>query len=64
MKDICEKAKVPMVKAAVSWVLQQKCKPVVIVGCRTPEQVVDNYNVMKISDVSLFTVCLGCKCLS
>jgi len=53
MKDACEKASVPMVKAAVSWVLQQRSKPVVIVGCRTPEQVVDNYKVMKNTAVSL-----------
>ncbi|WAQ94670.1 YAJO-like protein [Mya arenaria] len=50
MKDLCAKTEVPMAKAAISWVLQQEVKPVVIVGCRTPEQVVDNYNVVKISD--------------
>ncbi|XP_045167959.2 1-deoxyxylulose-5-phosphate synthase YajO-like [Mercenaria mercenaria] len=50
MKGLCTKANVPMAKAALSWVMQQQNKPVVIVGCRTPEQVVENYNVVKISD--------------
>jgi len=56
MKKECDRAGVPMSKAAMSWLLQQPCKPVVIVGCRTPEQVVDNYNVTKISDVSKMVV--------
>ena len=51
MKKECATAGVPMSKAAMAWLLQQPCKPVVIVGCRTPEQVEDNYNVTKISDV-------------
>ncbi|XP_052246965.1 1-deoxyxylulose-5-phosphate synthase YajO-like [Dreissena polymorpha] len=50
MKDLCTKADVPMAKAALSWILQQEIRPVVIVGCSSPEQVVDNYNVMKITD--------------
>lgn len=50
MKDICGKAGVPMAKAAISWIMQKESKSVVIVGCRTPEQVVDNFNVVKISD--------------
>lgn len=50
MKDICAKAEVPMAKAALSWVLQQNDKSCVIVGCRTAEQVVDNSQIVKLSD--------------
>ena len=53
MKDICAKADVPMQKAALSWVLQQYDKSCVIVGCRTPEQVVDNSKIVKLSSVSI-----------
>ncbi|KAL4222399.1 hypothetical protein ACF0H5_018438 [Mactra antiquata] len=50
IKDVCAKYNTSMSKASLSWVMQQVNQPIVIVGCRTAEQVEDNYNVMKISD--------------
>ncbi|XP_011453472.3 1-deoxyxylulose-5-phosphate synthase YajO [Magallana gigas] len=46
MNDICKKANVPMAKAALSWVLNQPNVPVAIVGARTPEQMVENCEIV------------------
>ena len=60
MKDICAKADVPMSKASLSWVLQQFDKSCVIVGCRTPEQVVENSKIVKLSSVSIGVLYYSC----
>ena len=52
IKDICSKANISMPKAALSWVLQQNENSCAIVGCQTPEQVVDNSSIVKLSPVS------------
>ncbi|XP_062567928.1 NADH-specific methylglyoxal reductase-like [Saccostrea cucullata] len=46
MSDICKKANVPMSKAALSWLLNQPNVPVAIVGARTPEQMVENCEII------------------
>ena len=51
MNDICKKANVPMAKAALSWVLNQPNVPVAIVGARTPEQMVENCEVVDLPQV-------------
>ena len=61
MKDICAKADVPMSKASLSWVLQQFDKSCVIVGCRTPEQVVENSKIVKLSSVSIGVLYYSCN---
>ncbi|XP_046564804.1 aldo-keto reductase IolS-like [Haliotis rubra] len=50
IRGICDKAGVPMAKAALSWLLQQDNVPVAIVGASTPQQVVENSNIVKLSD--------------
>lgn len=51
MNDICKKANVPMAKAALSWVLNQPNVPVAIVGARTPEQMVENCEIVDLPQV-------------
>lgn len=51
MNDICKKAHVPMAKAALSWVLNQPNVPVAIVGARTPEQMVENCEIVDLPQV-------------
>ncbi|KAL3832428.1 hypothetical protein ACJMK2_024071 [Sinanodonta woodiana] len=50
MRDVCAKADVPMSKAAISWIMQKEPTSVAIVGCRTPEQVVENSKIIRIPD--------------
>jgi len=50
MSEICQKAGVPMSKASLAWILQQEGTQVVIVGASTPQQMVDNSEVIKLSN--------------
>ncbi|XP_064614986.1 1-deoxyxylulose-5-phosphate synthase YajO-like [Liolophura sinensis] len=46
IRKVCDRESIPMARAALSWVIQQPSVPVVIVGARTPEQVVENSKVV------------------
>lgn len=46
LQAICKNANVSMAQASLAWVLQQDNCPVVIVGARTPEQMVENSKVI------------------
>ncbi|XP_005097453.1 1-deoxyxylulose-5-phosphate synthase YajO [Aplysia californica] len=50
MAEICQNAGVQMSKAALSWILQQEGIDVVIVGASTPQQMVENSEVIKLSN--------------
>lgn len=51
IRKICDRESIPMARAALSWVIQQPSVPVVIVGARTPEQVVENSQIVKLKQV-------------
>ncbi|XP_041366608.1 1-deoxyxylulose-5-phosphate synthase YajO-like [Gigantopelta aegis] len=49
IQEICNKAGVTMSQAAISWLLQQDGVDSVITGASTPQQVVTNSNIVKLS---------------
>ncbi|XP_021378790.1 uncharacterized protein LOC110466562 [Mizuhopecten yessoensis] len=50
LQAICKNAGVNMAQASLAWILQQDNCPVVIVGARTPEQMVQNSQVITLPD--------------
>ncbi|ESP04305.1 hypothetical protein LOTGIDRAFT_237410 [Lottia gigantea] len=49
IKSICKRENLDMAKASLAWVLQQEAVPVAIVGARTPEQVTENSQIIKLT---------------
>ncbi|XP_072029080.1 uncharacterized oxidoreductase YccK-like isoform X1 [Amphiura filiformis] len=49
IRELCNKADIPMSSAALSWVLSQQGVASVIVGCRTPEQLQENCKLIQLS---------------
>ena len=52
IRELCNKADIPMSSTALSWVLSQQGVASVIVGCRTPEQLEENCKLIQLSQVS------------
>jgi len=50
MSEICKKNDVQMSKAALAWILQQEGIKCVIVGASSPQQMVDNSEIIKLNN--------------
>ncbi|XP_014771214.1 NADH-specific methylglyoxal reductase [Octopus bimaculoides] len=56
LKEICTEADINMPVASLSWLLQQQNVRSVIVGARNPEQIEQNVNIVKLSQVRTFFI--------